>query len=564
MLAVVYGAYWIYRFLVSRLGAIAPLVLSIGAVPVLVGVSAWVWRRYHDVITHQATRIARRVWGRVERSEWYRQARTRFPTIYRFASGRVDPHGATGLGFSLIMVAAAAAFWAFVVVLFQVLSDASITAVDHRIINLFQELRTPAADRIMLGATYLGSGQGVAAVASAAVLIAILLRRWREALMVVASLVAGTIFFSVVKLIIRRPRPALYDARIEQGGFSFPSGHATMAAVLCATLAVILIQRVRSFWLRVLIVFCSIVAAVWIGLSRVYLGVHYPSDVLAGWAVGVFWALLVLASAHVWQSRHPENEAVSVGWPGRGLAALVPVAAIVYLAAAWPSPPAPPAARSPAPFLAKNEQLIPLLRTRVPRYTEGLFGHRQEPINLVFVGSGSDLTYAFRAAGWVKAERLSWSSLRRAATATLTGGSDPTGPVTPSFLAEKPESLAFNQPVGNTFANRHHIRIWPAPYELIPGGRIWLATASYDAGYAIAGGSLLPVHQIAPDIDNERDYIARNITRMGVVVDTTRLQLVPPEMGTNSFGQPFFTYGQAILIRLRSSDTPPQTKLHGP
>lgn len=565
MLAGIYGAYWVYRFLVSRLGALAPLVLAVGALPVLAGIAVLLWHFYAVTITHHVTRAARWAWGQVERAHWYRTARTRYPTSYRFASGRLDPHGATGLGLSIVVIAAAAALWAFVEVLIEVVSGTSITVVDHRVINLFQMLRSPAADRVMLGATYIGSGRGVAVLAGAVVLVAIVLRRWRDAVMVVASLVTGTAFFGIIKLIIQRPRPPLYDARIVQSGFSFPSGHATMAAVFYASIAIVLIQAVRSFWLRVLIVLCAAGAAFWIGLSRVYLGVHYPSDVLAGWAGGVLWALLVLAAAHVWRAEHsgknptenPAEHMVALGWLRRAAAVAVPIAAIAYLGAAWPSVPALPAARRPAPSTITDAQLFPVLRTRISRYTVSPFGHRQEPINLIFVGSAPDVMSAFRAAGWIEAERLSFASLQQALVATLTGRPDPTGPVTPSFLGEQPDSLAFSRPVGRTFATRHHIRVWPAPYELTAGGRIWLATASYDAGYAIAAGSLLPVHQIAPDIDNERDYVIRSLmrgaARTGLAADTVRIQLVPPEMGTNAFGEPFFTYGQAIFVRLRDS-----------
>ena len=563
LLLTLYVTYWCYRFLVSRLGALAPLVFVIGALPVLVGIVVWVWHRYGSVIMRHAEGAMGWTRTRTKRSDWYRTTHARYPALFRFSTDRLEPHGAAGLGLSVVVVSAAAALWAFAELLVEVVSGSPITTVDHRIINLFQMLRTPAADRLMLGATYIGSGQGVAVIAGAAVLIAILLRRWRDALMITASLAAGSAFFSIAKLIIRRPRPPLYDARIVQGGFSFPSGHATMAAVLYATFAVILIRSFRSFWLRLPIALCATIAVLWIGLSRVYLGVHYPSDVLAGWAAGVLWALVTLAVSRLWQSKNtatPEaTHAVatdSVGrmkWPRLAAVGIVLLASITYLGTAWPS--VPPERPKPKATLSAitDAQLIPVLHTRVPRYTVGLFGHRQEPINVIFIGSASDVVRAFRAADWVQADRLSLLSLRRALSAALTGGPDPTGPVTPSFLGEQPELLAFSQAAGHTFATRHHIRIWLSSYELTSGSSVWLATTSYDSGYAISAGSFLPVHEIAPDIDDEREYVVaslmRGLTHAILVADTTRIQLVPPEIGTNAFGQPFFTYGQAVVMQ---------------
>ncbi len=571
LLLTLYVAYWCYRFLVSRVGALAPLVFAICALPVLIGIAAWVWHRYGSVFMRHTVSAMHCTLNRAERSDWYRSAHARYPALFRFAIGRLEPHAATGLGLSVVVVAASAALWAFVEVLIEVVSGSSITTVDHRVINLFQMLRTPAADRLMLGATYIGSAKGVAVIAGAAVLIGILLRRWRDALMVIASLAAGTAFFSIVKLIIRRPRPPLYDTRIVQGGFSFPSGHATMAAVLYATFAVILIRSARTFWLRLLIALCATLAVLWIGLSRVYLGVHYPSDVLAGWAAGILWALLALAVSRLWQPKNtapPDathaaaTESIArMKWPPVAAAGLVLLASIIYLVTAWPSvPPERPAPKTTLSAIT-DAQLIPVLHTRVPRYTVGLFGHRQEPINVILIGSASDLVRAFRAADWVQADRLSLLSLRRALSAALTGGPDPTGPVTPSFLGEQPELLAFSQAAGRTFATRHHIRIWLSSYELTSGSPIWLATTSYDSGYAISAGSFLPVHKIAPDIDDEREYVVaslmRGLTRAILVADTTRIQLVAPEIGTNAFGQPFFTYGQAVMIHLRVMTTHP-------
>lgn len=568
LLAVVaYAAFWAYRFVVTRFGALASLVLLVVTIPVALAVVAWVWHGFGERITSGVAALVRVLWAHVEGAAWYRASRARHPAIWRVTIDRFDPHLATGLGLSVLLVAAGGVLWAFGAVLVQVVSPSPMTVVDHRVANLFQMLRTPGADRIMLDATYIGSGRSVGTLSAAAVIVALVLRRRRDALIVVASLAAGAAFFAAVKLIVRRPRPPLYDARIVQSGFSFPSGHATMAAVFYATLAVILVTALRSNWLRTIVILVASTMIVWIGLSRIYLGVHYPSDVLAGWAAGILWALLVLVAERIWSAeRARANRAAGthsalapVGVPRRAVAIAVPVAAIAFLVVTRPGVPAPPhVARAPHDAVAPA-QLVAAIRTRAPLYTVSLFGHRQEPINLVFVGSVDELKAAFRAAGWVAATPLSVSSLRRAAIATVTGGADAAGPVTPSFLAEVPESLAFNQPTGRTFARRHHIRIWLAPFDCVDSlgsaaaaaRPVWLATASFDAGYAVASGSLLPVHQIAPDIDDERDYIARDLAATGLLTDTTRTPLVPPEMGTNAFGEPFFTYGQAIIAHLR-------------
>ena len=116
---------------------------------------------------------------------------------------------------------------------------------------------------------------------------------------------------------------------------------------------------------------------------------------------------------------------------------------VSYLVLTYPPTPLPPVARSNEAMLVTREQIPSLIFTKLPRYTGGMFGHRQEPINLIFVGTQSDIESAFGAAGWVKAAPLTWSTFLQAARATLTHSADAAGPVTPSFLGEMPQSLAF-------------------------------------------------------------------------------------------------------------------------
>lgn len=287
LLAAAYAAYWAYRFVRSRLGPLTPLVLGVVLIIVLAVLLTWAWHRWSDAILAAATRAGSWVWTRVRATRAWQRAHERFPGVWRFLGARLDPRATAGLGLSIAVVIAAAALWAFLEILFEVVSGSSVTAVDHRVIELFETLRTSGGDRVMLTASYIGSGRSVGVLAAAAVLIALVLRRWRDAALVVGSLVAGSAFFAAIKLLVRRPRPALEEARVVQGGFSFPSGHATMAAVFYLTIAFVLVRAARRGWLRVAIAIAAIAMVLWIGISRVYLGVHYPSDIAAGAALGV-------------------------------------------------------------------------------------------------------------------------------------------------------------------------------------------------------------------------------------------------------------------------------------
>ena len=112
------------------------------------------------------------------------------------------------------------------------------------------------------------------------------------AVWVLASVGGGAVLSSLLKLGIDRPRPDLVPPLVEVNTASFPSGHATLAAVTYLTLGALLsrVEARRSAKIYVLTV--ALVLTFLIGISRIYLGVHWPTDVLAGWCVGSAWAIL--------------------------------------------------------------------------------------------------------------------------------------------------------------------------------------------------------------------------------------------------------------------------------
>jgi undecaprenyl-diphosphatase len=131
--------------------------------------------------------------------------------------------------------------------------------------------------------TALGSTGVLIGVALAAALGLALRGRWRSGVYLIVGYAVTDLTVAVVKLIVERPRP---DANLtEAGGFSFPSGHSAMSVAVYGCLAFALARTCRGFP-RVACALAGAGLVVLIGLSRIYLGVHYPSDVLAGWITG--------------------------------------------------------------------------------------------------------------------------------------------------------------------------------------------------------------------------------------------------------------------------------------
>lgn len=163
---------------------------------------------------------------------------------------------------------------------------------------------SPTLDRLMLLVAEIGSVPGALALAAAGVLLLIARRRQRAALFL-ALAALGSGLGPLLKLIIGRPRPALW-ARLEPvAGFSFPSGHALATALVVLALC-LLAWRTRGRWF-ILVPGLAFIATV--GLSRVYLGVHYPSDVLASWSLAGAWLALLHVTVFTAHGRRKEERA---------------------------------------------------------------------------------------------------------------------------------------------------------------------------------------------------------------------------------------------------------------
>lgn len=151
--------------------------------------------------------------------------------------------------------------------------------------------------------TALGSAAVLTLVAVGAVLYMLLSRQFRTALFTVIAVGGGWIVSSGLKLGYDRARPDLVAHGDIVYTASFPSGHATMSAVTYLTLAAILCRVERRWRLRLFLLAAAVFLTVLIGLTRVYLGVHWPTDVLAGWSVGAAWAALCWVVARGMQLR---------------------------------------------------------------------------------------------------------------------------------------------------------------------------------------------------------------------------------------------------------------------
>lgn len=198
----------------------------------------------------------------------------------------------------LSLLVPAVALWGFIALAGEVM-EGDTAALDKSILlalrkpgNTAEPLGPPWLQEMMRDFTALGGIAVLTLITIGVVVYLVLDRKRRAALAVGIAVVGGLLISTFVKMGIDRARPDL----VPHGSFvstaSFPSGHSMMAAVVYLTLAVML-GRLRPRWrVKVFLMSAAIFVVVLVGISRVYLGVHWPTDVLAGWTVGSAWAML--------------------------------------------------------------------------------------------------------------------------------------------------------------------------------------------------------------------------------------------------------------------------------
>lgn len=128
-------------------------------------------------------------------------------------------------------------------------------------------------------------------------------RSYRALLLLVSANLGGLLLTMLLKAVYERPRPSVVPHLAQVHTTSFPSGHSMLSAVVYLTLGALLARLVKERRLKVYFVSLALLLSFLVGVSRVYMGVHYPTDVLAGWAAGLAWALLCGLVARALQRR---------------------------------------------------------------------------------------------------------------------------------------------------------------------------------------------------------------------------------------------------------------------
>ena len=505
------------------------------------------------IFAHRGRQIAH-AWGsRLLATSWMRSLARRGHPL----AGFIERHLVHMNRRSLVRIVAGiaivtASVWWFTNILQGVLRDGTVVAADRRLHNTLRMFHSESLRVFYSSMSDLASAMFIVPVALALAVLFWRHRRTYEAKLFVVAIAGAAVIANTLKYVVKRPRPL--DAIRFVSGPSFPSGHTLAAVAVYGILAFLLLrEEPRRWWhVAVAVVLASIIILV--AIARVYLGVHWPYDVIASLDIGVAWlACLTMLVRFRPDGTERDTAPEPIRGPMFGAVASAIVVYGILLCRFAPQPESRPTL--PAPSLVSAE----VLRTFPPslrRTSEDLIGGPMEPLSFLFEGNEADVRRVFAGAGWFLADPPSARGLGKELWAVLRNHPDPHGPATPAYYQEQPQNLTFERsgtPDGS-IRRRHHIRVWRTAICIAPScASVWGATCSYDMGIEFVPKPYLLTHRIDPRIDVEREFVAATLRAAGAQ-DLAVITVTGPRKGRNAGGDSFATDGRAHVMLMTPGD----------
>ena len=416
------------------------------------------------------------------RDQAVQRARSRSGLLSRVVLSLFDPGRPESPALLTAAVLLVGSGWLFLGVLQDVMANDPLVQTDKSVYYLLQGIRTQWVDVVMVTITELGGAAVTTAVILVVAALLALKRRWRTFAYWLAAVAFAEVLVQLLKFTLGRQRPiALYSGNEL---FSFPSGHATLSIVVYGFLA-FLLARGKPPNIRTAITLVAAVLIALISFSRLYLGAHWFSDVLAGLSMGLAWvALLGIAYTY-----HVRNEALPA-WQ-LSLAVLATLVGVGggYVGGHQHADRARYAYRPQFETISLADWRQQAWRN-FPAARSELDGEAEEPFSVQWVASADQIAATLATVGWMPP--TPWSA-KAVFLWILPGATMQQLPVLPKFNEGAPQKLTFVKNLDSR--TRRVIRLWPMHYRVASQGYraqlLWIGMVTQERLRAIPGGLTL-------------------------------------------------------------------------
>lgn len=227
-----------------------------------------------------------------------------------FIKNRFNINKQNGLYLTLGIVITSALIFIFLNFIEDLFDKSALLAFDSHVLDIMGNLRNPVLSKIMLFITYMGNWENITILFIIISIILIILGKWRYLYSLIISLVSAEIFIYTLKNLIGRQRPPVTSALILLKDFSFPSGHSYIAIAFYGLVVYYIFDILTNKILRILIIAFGFILIAALGFSRIYLGVHWPSDVLAGFAASAAFITMIITFLEIREKFYPVKKPI--------------------------------------------------------------------------------------------------------------------------------------------------------------------------------------------------------------------------------------------------------------
>lgn len=481
--------------------------------------------------------------------------KNKYPKTFKFLRRRFTREHKYGLYLTIGILITLFFVYLFFGIVQDYIGQEKLVQFDLRVINLFSTLRTEKLNHQALFITYLAKGEIITTGVIIFSLILILIKKWRFLITLLISVVGGELFVWIIKNIVNRPRPPLTNALVTETTYSFPSGHTFVAIAFYGLLVYLIIQSERNKFLKIISFLVGLSIILLVGLSRIYLGAHWPSDVLASFVAGAAWLTVIITSLKIKKKFNPPTQ---LNFHFKKITIFI---SSVFLTLLWfiftvsfyfTHPLQPKTKNIIIKTTIENKDIKNKLFENLPKVSESISGIPAEPINIIFIGNKDTLNQAFTQSGWYLLDGPSIKSYSRIVTSLMKGKAYPQTPGLPVFWDTQPSEFAYGKPTSpNSISAREHIHLWETLYLTPQGQSIWVGTAHFDEEIQKKLGVIMPFHSTELKVDNEREKIKLELESNGFIKSFEKVDLTGLLYGTKKgSGNSFLTDGQAYILYL--------------
>lgn len=482
-------------------------------------------------------------------NEYVRKFANRYPAIWQWTKARLSRTKFTGLPLTLLVIGFLYILSIFSGLVEDVIKSEAIVSIDIRVENLLFVFRHESITQLFLWITALGKSTVWIFGAVIVSIILWLMHKHRQMLGYWIAVIGSALSAVIGKYLVHRLRPSGVGVYTEDS-FSFPSGHATMSTVFYGFLIYLYLLSGKSWRQKINAFFGGSLIIILIGFSRLYLGVHYLSDVLGGISLGLLWLIIGITCIE-WMIRANVKLPVPASKVDQPKKIIIVLAALWFIFAAYSVIEFEPIRLTPElpsqVTITSPDILTIFSQYNLTKYTEKLDGSPQEPLSFIIAAKNDQaLIDAFSKAGWYQADQINLNTAGSMLLRAIQNQDYSRAPMTPSFWNAHVHDLGFEKATQEqTVRQRHHARFWNTGLHTPDGKNIYVGTASLDIGL-----KWFFAHRIAPAIDTERELMFSDLNSNNTILNWRREQFVDPTLGTNAAQDPFFTDGKIYIIEL--------------